>query len=495
MDIADLDPEDRPFGPIWDACRPYTMTSLERGLALFRAIRNIHQNFLAGDFVECGVWKGGSSMIAMMTLQHFGIANRRFWLFDTYAGMTEPSEFDVDRDGATAEYLMTTSAERRETEPVWAFASLEEVKSNVARTGYDPALVQYVVGDVRETIYSIEIGEIALLRLDTDFYDSTLVELEVLFPKLVENGVLLIDDFGHWYGARKAVDTYFDKYFLSGQTKPLLQYIDYTGRIAIKPSVKFNENPVERYDYTPPGLRAANLLGSFPELIARDVGVIDWIYLRRQVPHVWRSDVRARRQPNTGAISVEEAELLFNNALAFNGLRGVEVGCHYAWSTAHLVKAGLILDVIDPALGDDHHFSAVRDSLKQVNGPGSFALWPGYSPGVLAAVHATTSVPYAFAFIDGYHEGPSPMNDAKAAAQFMAADSCVMFHDLTSPYVAAGLAMLANAGWSTGIYNTMQIMGIAWRGKFEPVAHVGDPNVPLPKLSHLSRFDLLTRLA
>ncbi|MFX8680973.1 hypothetical protein ABTM69_20200, partial [Acinetobacter baumannii] len=65
------------------------------------------------------------------------------------------------------------------------------------------------------------------------------------------------------------------------------------------------------------------------------------------------------------------------------------------------------------------------------------------------------------------------MNDAKAAAQFMAADSCVMFHDLTSPYVAAGLAMLANAGWSTGIYNTMQIMGIAWRGKFEPVAHVG----------------------
>ncbi|MFX7620682.1 TylF/MycF/NovP-related O-methyltransferase, partial [Acinetobacter baumannii] len=77
---------------------------------------------------------------------------------------------------------MTTSAERRETEPVWAFASLEEVKSNVARTGYDPALVQYVVGDVRETIYSIEIGEIALLRLDTDFYDSTLVELEVLFP-------------------------------------------------------------------------------------------------------------------------------------------------------------------------------------------------------------------------------------------------------------------------------------------------------------------------
>lgn len=493
MEISDLDPEDRDFEPIWEACKPYTMTSIERGLALFRAIRNIHQNFLPGDFVECGVWKGGSSMIAMMTLQHYGIANRRFWLFDTYSGMTEPSEFDVDRDGATADYLMTSSLDRKETEPVWAYASLEEVKANIARTGYDPSLVEFVVGDVRETVHQADVGQIALLRLDTDFYDSTLAELEVLFPRVVENGFLLIDDFGHWYGARKAVDTYFDNYFLSGQVRPSLHYIDYTGRIATKPAMKLGKLPTERYDYHPPGLQRADLLPCFPELVARDLKDIDWVYLRRQVPHVWRSDTRARRQPNTGAISVEEAELLYNNALPFSGRRGIEVGCHYGWSTGHLVKAGLKLDVVDPALGDDHHHDAVQTSLTRIGGPGTFALWPGYSPGVVRAVHATSKGTYGFAFIDGYHEGPAPRNDALAVAEVMDKDACIMFHDLTSPYVAAGLAALADQGWNTGIYNTMQIMGIAWRGKCKPVVHNGDANVPFPQLSHLARFKMLTR--
>ncbi|MDE2442144.1 MAG: class I SAM-dependent methyltransferase, partial [Betaproteobacteria bacterium] len=481
------------FGAIWDACSPYTMTSFERGLALFRSIRYIHQNFLPGDFVECGVWKGGSSMIAMMTLQHFGIANRRMWLFDTFSGMTEPGAIDIDRDGATAEALMSESVDRRETELVWAYAGLDEVRENVSRTGYDPALVNFVIGDVRETIHETPVGEIALLRLDTDFYDSTLVELEVLFPRLVEKGVLLVDDFGHWDGARKAVDQYFDNYLLSGQTRPYLHYIDYTGRLAIKPESTSNNLPTNRYDYHAPGLQRADLLDCFPELVARDLSVIDWIYLRRQVPHIWRSDTRARRQPNTGAISVEEAELLYNNALPFAGRRGIEVGCHYAWSTAHLVKAGLRLDVVDPALGDDHHIDAVTDSLNRVGGPGSFALWPGYSPGVVDAVRATGDEPYSFAFIDGYHEGPAPRRDAEAVARTMAEDACIMFHDLTSPYVAAGLAAMAEAGWSTGLYNTMQVMGIAWRGKVSPVVHVGDANVPLPQLSHLSGFTMLTR--
>jgi hypothetical protein len=74
----------------------------------------------------------------------------------------------------------------------------------------------------------------------------------------------------------------------------------------------------------------------------------------------------------------------------------------------------------------------------------------------------------------------------------MAADACIMFHDLTSPYVAAGLGVLADEGWQTGIYNTMQVMGIAWRGDFAPVKHISDPNAPMPRLSHLSRFTMLS---
>jgi hypothetical protein len=289
-----------------------------------------------------------------------------------------------------------------------------------------------------------------------------------------------------------AVDAYLDQLVKSGQTRPFLQLSDETGRIAIKPSRKGESGPMHRYDYHAPGLKRAQLLGCFPELVARDAEEIDWAYLRREVPHIWRSDARARRQPNTGAISLEEAELLYNNALPFAGKRGIEVGCHYGWSTAHLVKAGLLLDVVDPALGDDHHHDAVTTSLTKVGGPGTFSLWPGFSPGIIKAVSASSPAAYSFAFIDGQHEGPSPRRDAEAVAEEMAADACIMFHDLTSPYVAAGLAALADSGWKTGIYNTMQVMGVAWRGRFKPVRHVADPNVPWPRLSHLSDFQMLS---
>ena len=150
------------------------------------------------------------------------------------------------------------------------------------------------------------------------------------------------------------------------------------------------------------------------------------------------------------------------------------------------------MDVVDPALGDDHHHDAVTTSLTRVEGPGTFSLWPGYSPGIIKAVSGSAPAAYSFAFIDGFHEGPAPRRDAEAVAEEMAEDAIIMFHDLTSPYVAAGLEALVNRGWKTGIYNTMQIMGIGWRGNVTPVEHVADPNVPWPRLSHLNDFRMLT---
>jgi hypothetical protein len=229
---ADLSAEDAEFAPIWAACRPYTMTSVQRGLAVFRAVRYLCQNNIAGDFIECGVWRGGSSMIAMSTLRHLGAMDRRVILFDTFQGMTEPSQADIDAAGNKAEDIIREQAGRHDG--ILCVASLDEVKANVAKVGYPTHLIEYVVGDIRKTAQSFEWRPIALLRLDTDFYDSTKIALQTFYPRLVKHGVLVIDDYGHWDGARRAVDEYRESIRAAGQHFPMLNIIDYTGRIATK---------------------------------------------------------------------------------------------------------------------------------------------------------------------------------------------------------------------------------------------------------------------
>ena len=109
--------------------------------------------------------------------------------------------------------------------------------------------------------------------------------------------------------------------------------------------------PGPRRDYVSPGLADPGLMRVFPDLAEGDVAELQWPYLRKDAPHIWRRDLRGKRNPYIGVLSLDEATLLYNNALPFKGKRGLEIGCHYAWSTAHLVAAGLDLDVIDPALG------------------------------------------------------------------------------------------------------------------------------------------------
>jgi O-methyltransferase len=229
---ADLPAEDADFAPIWERCRPYTMTSMQRGLALFRAVRYLCENNIAGDFIECGVWRGGSSMIAMLSLRHFGAMDRRVIMFDTFQGMTEPSDADLDAAGNAAADIMQEQGGR--PDGILCIASLEEVKANVAQVGYPAQLIEYVVGDIRKTARDFQCRPISLLRLDTDFYDSTKIEIEVLYPHLVSHGVLLIDDYGHWVGAGKAIEEYAQDERSKGRHFPFLNIIDYTGRIATK---------------------------------------------------------------------------------------------------------------------------------------------------------------------------------------------------------------------------------------------------------------------
>lgn len=209
--------------------RKYTMTSNERIVALISAVRHIVKNDVPGDIVECGVWKGGSMMAAMMALQDMGVNDRHIYLFDTFEGMTEPTELDYSLTGEAASDLLQKN-EKDEERNIWAYSPLEKVRANVLSLGYDESRIHFVKGRVEDTIPKMAPKSISLLRLDTDWYESTFHELAHLYPRLSAGGVLIVDDYGHWQGARKATD----EYILNNNLPIFLNRIDYTGRIAIK---------------------------------------------------------------------------------------------------------------------------------------------------------------------------------------------------------------------------------------------------------------------
>jgi hypothetical protein len=207
---------------IHERVRPYTMTTPERVQALVDAVDYVTRAEIAGAIVECGVWKGGSMMAVALRLLELGIRDRELWLYDTFAGMTPPTELDTRRDGASAVDLYALKNGK------WSDATLDEVRANIAATEYPSERLRYVVGPVEETIEREAPAAIAILRLDTDWYESTRVELERLYPLLAPGGVLILDDYGHWGGARKAVDEYF------GDRPVLLSRIDVSARMAVK---------------------------------------------------------------------------------------------------------------------------------------------------------------------------------------------------------------------------------------------------------------------
>lgn len=209
--------------------QPYTMTDPERIVGLISAVKYVVKNQIPGDIVECGVWRGGSMMVVLYTLMELGETNRQIHLFDTFQGMTPPSERDVMYTGHAANELLSKH-EKIPARNLWCWADENDVRQNVLSTGYPEDRINFIKGDVLETIPSYAPESIALLRLDTDWYESTLHELVHLFPRLNPTGILIIDDYGHWQGAREATD----EYFADQQYKPMLHRIDYTGRCVIK---------------------------------------------------------------------------------------------------------------------------------------------------------------------------------------------------------------------------------------------------------------------
>jgi hypothetical protein len=221
--------QDMVFMRYYQRVKPYTMTSPERLYALYQAVRYTLDNNIPGHFVECGVWKGGSCMLMAMMLAEHGDNNRLIYLYDTFEGMSEPTEKDKQFSGESAEMLLQ-QADKEFQGSIWCYSSLEEVRTNVLSVGLPSERFVLTKGKVEDTIPGVIPGQVALLRLDTDWYESTRHELIHLYPLLSAKGILIIDDFGHWEGARKAVEEYFSEQGIV----PYIHRIDYTGRLVLK---------------------------------------------------------------------------------------------------------------------------------------------------------------------------------------------------------------------------------------------------------------------
>ncbi|HXA18674.1 MAG TPA: TylF/MycF/NovP-related O-methyltransferase [Thermoanaerobaculia bacterium] len=225
--LFDLEPE---FLGLYELCRDQTMTSIERMYALYTATRYVIENQIPGDFAECGVWRGGSMMLIAHTLLRLGNTDRTLWLYDTFEGMTPPSAEDVQEMSGRSASEILTEHEKSADDPFWGVAPRAAVEENLRRTGYPIDRIRFIEGDVMTTIPSQAPSQIALLRLDTDWYASTRHEIQHLYPRIAENGVLIVDDYGYWRGARKATD----EYLASLTARPLLHRVDYTGRMCVK---------------------------------------------------------------------------------------------------------------------------------------------------------------------------------------------------------------------------------------------------------------------
>ncbi len=219
---------DKDFIEIHKRAQPFSMVSPERLYATHQAIKYAEENNIEGDVVECGVWKGGNSMVMAITLLNCNSQQRNIYMYDTYEGMVEPGIKDIDFRGRHSK----GDWQKHQSSGVnnWCYSPLEDVRKNMASTGYPMEKIHFIKGKVQDTIPAEIPDKIAVLRLDTDWYDSTHHELVHLFPRLSEKGVLLIDDYGHWKGQREAVD----EFFADHKFKPLFSRTDYSGRMMIK---------------------------------------------------------------------------------------------------------------------------------------------------------------------------------------------------------------------------------------------------------------------
>jgi O-methyltransferase len=230
---ADYDQETR---EIWEAVRDRTMTHHARVEALISAVRYVERHHVPGAIVECGVWRGGSMLTVAHTLLRRGVTDRDLYLFDTFTGMTEPTERDIrTAQGKHADELLaaTGPGPLAWSRPGRFVATVDDVQEGFAALDYPAERVHLVPGRVEDTVPEHAPENIAILRLDTDWYESTKHELIHLYPRLAPGGVLIIDDYGTWEGSKEATDEFLDE---TGE--PLLLTRVAKARVGVKPGLR-----------------------------------------------------------------------------------------------------------------------------------------------------------------------------------------------------------------------------------------------------------------
>ncbi len=223
INLSDIETDEK-FLKYYQKIKPYTLVPIERCFTLYQSVNYILKNNIAGDFVECGVWKGGSCMLIALILKDAAVTDRKIYMYDTFQGMTEPGVMDGEeekkqwKEGRVSDSLNNM-----------CYSPLEEVTQNMKLTGFENNQLILITGKVEETIPGNIPQSISLLRLDTDWYESTKHELQHLYPLLSKHGILIVDDYGAWQGAQKAVDEFFQNV-----SNTFISRIDYTGRLIVK---------------------------------------------------------------------------------------------------------------------------------------------------------------------------------------------------------------------------------------------------------------------
>jgi O-methyltransferase len=200
----------------------YTMTSDVKIYSLIKSFDYIKKYKIDGDFVECGVFTGGNIML-LKNLLNINKLKKKIWSYDTFEGMTKPSSHDIKIDG-------TIASQKYLKKDKWSSCSLINVKKNFRKQKLDLRNVNFIKGKVEDTLKKSKNlpKKISILRLDTDFYESTKAELNWLYPLVVKGGIIIIDDYGSWMGSKKATDEYFSNKL------NYLHFIDHSARLIIK---------------------------------------------------------------------------------------------------------------------------------------------------------------------------------------------------------------------------------------------------------------------
>ena len=212
---------DPAFVALYKKYHAFTMVGWSGLHTAWRAVRHIEDADIQGDIVECGVWKAGCTAIMAEALSR---TKRHFWLYDTFEGMSVPGEND---------YSLFTNIKAADLyedfKGDWSVGTEEGVMHVLAMTGKPEKNFKLVKGKVEDTIPATMPSKVALLRLDTDWYESTKHELTHLYPKLVNGGILIVDDYGAWAGSKQAVDEFFAD--PSRKKEIFFQYDPLTGNI------------------------------------------------------------------------------------------------------------------------------------------------------------------------------------------------------------------------------------------------------------------------